>query len=231
MAKAKRRTRRKPQSKAGNSMWLWGFVGLATVAGLYAYQHRKEMPSMLAHAGAVAGMPHLAQEAPVPASKPKVTTPAVVREARASSALPVPPAAIPVAMPVSRTPIERPAPTPRAQTGGRFVLCGGGSGTNCVVDGNTFWQDGVRIQLADVDVPDADAARCPGERQKAATAKLRLQALLNDGSFVLSGSNRGDDQNGGKLRIAMRAGRSIGDQLVSEGLARRWTGQSSSWCS
>ena len=81
MAKAKRRTRRKPQSKAGNSMWLWGFVGLATVAGLYAYQHRKEMPSMLAHAGAVAGMPHLAQEAWVPASKPKVKT-AATRQLR-----------------------------------------------------------------------------------------------------------------------------------------------------
>ncbi|HWT59401.1 MAG TPA: thermonuclease family protein, partial [Rhizobium sp.] len=36
---------------------------------------------------------------------------------------------------------------------------------------------------------------------------------------------------GGKLRIAMRAGRSLGDQMVSEGLARRWTGQASSWCS
>lgn len=233
MAKAKRRTRRKPQSKAGNSMWLWGIVGLATVAGLYAYQHRKEMPSMLAHAGAVAGLPHVAQEAPVPAAKPKVRTATVaaVPEQRAASALPVPPAVIPVAMPVNKLPIERPAPVARSETGGRFVLCGGGSGTNCVVDGNTFWQGGVRIQLADVDVPDADMARCPGERQKAVAAKLRLQAILNDGTFVLSTSGRGDDQNGGKLRIAMRAGRSIGDQLVAEGLARRWTGQTSSWCS
>ena len=231
MAKAKRRTRRKPQSRSGNSMWLWGVVGLAAVAGIYAYQHRKDMPSMLAHAGAVAGMPHVAEEAPVPATKPKIKMAAVAPEPRTTSALPVPPAAIPVALPVSKTPFERPSPTLRAQTGGRFVLCGGGSGTNCVIDGNTFWQDGVRIQLADVDVPDADAARCPGERQKAVAAKLRLQALLNDGTFVLSGSNRGDDQNGGKMRIAMRAGRSIGDQLVSEGLARRWTGQASSWCS
>ncbi|MGV1758037.1 thermonuclease family protein [Rhizobium sp. A22-96] len=230
MAKAKRRTRRKPQSSAGSSMWLWGVVGLAAVAGIYAYQHRKEMPSMIAHAGAVAGLPHVAQEAPVPASKPRARTAAITPEPRETNALPVPPAAIPVAMPVSKTPIERPSPAPRVQSGGRFVLCGGGSGTNCVVDGNTFWQDGVRIQLADVDVPDVGAARCPSERQKAVAAKLRLQAILNDGTFVLSGSNRGDDQNGGKLRIAMRAGRSIGDQLVSEGLARRWNGQAPSWC-
>lgn len=230
MAKAKRRTRRKPQSKAGNSMWLWGVVGLATIAGIYAYQHRKDMPSMLAHAGAVAGMPHMAWEAPVPAAKPQTKTAAVTPEPRATSALPVPPAAIPVAMPVNKIPVERPIPSLRAQSGGRFVLCGAGSGTNCVVDGNTFWQDGIRIQLADIDVPDAGAARCPSERQRGVAAKLRLQAILNDGSFVLSGSSRRDDPNGGKLRIAMRAGRSLGDQMVSEGLARRWTGQVSSWC-
>lgn len=231
MAKAKRRTRRKPQSKAGNSMWLWGVVGLATVAGIYAYQHRRDMPSMLAHAGAVAGMPHMAREAPAPAAKPQIKTAVTTPEPRAASALPVPPAAIPVAMPVNKIPVERPIPSLRAQSGGRFVLCGAGSGTNCVVDGNTFWQDGIRIQLADIDVPDAGTARCPGERQRGVAAKLRLQAILNDGSFVLSGSSRRDDPNGGKLRIAMRAGRSLGDQMVSEGLARRWTGQSTSWCS
>jgi endonuclease YncB( thermonuclease family) len=231
MAKAKRRTRRKPQSKAGSSMWLWGVVGLATVAGIYAYQHRGDMPSMLAHAGAVAGMPHMAREAPVPAAKPQIKTTAVTPEPRATSALPVPPAAIPVAMPVNKIPVERPIPSLRAQSGGRFVLCGAGSGTNCVVDGNTFWQDGIRIQLADIDVPDAGTARCPSEKQRGVAAKLRLQAILNDGSFVLSGSSRRDDPNGGKLRIAMRAGRSLGDQMVSEGLARRWTGQATSWCS
>ncbi|MBB3568666.1 thermonuclease family protein [Rhizobium sp. BK491] len=231
MAKAKRRTRRKPQSKAGNSMWLWGVVGLATVAGLYAYEHRKDMPSMLAHAGAVAGMPHMARDAPVPAAKPQIKTAAITPEPRAESSLPVPPAAIPVAMLVNKIPVERPIPSLRAQSGGRFVLCGAGSGTNCVVDGNTFWQDGIRIQLADIDVPDAGTARCPSEKQRGVAARLRLQAILNDGNFVLSGSNRRDDPNGGKLRIAMRAGRSLGDQMVSEGFARRWTGQATSWCS
>lgn len=98
MAKAKRRTRRKPQPKAGNSMWLWGIVGVATVAGIYAYQNRKDMPSMLARAGAIAGVQHVAREAPVPAAKPQIRTAAIAPEPRATSALPVPPAAIPVAI-------------------------------------------------------------------------------------------------------------------------------------
>ncbi|MBB5572113.1 MULTISPECIES: thermonuclease family protein [Rhizobium] len=229
MAKAKRRTRRKPQPKSGNSMWLWGMVGLATVAGMYAYEHRRDMPSLQApslqaYAGA-AGVRHVPQEAPVPTTKPKVKTAAVIPE-RPASTLPVPPNVIPVAMPANRM-LAAAAP----ETGGRFGLCGGETGINCVVDGNTFWQNGIKIRLADIDVPDLEPSHCAGERQKATAAKLRLQALLNNDTFVLSGSGRGDDQHGGKFRIAMRAGRSIGDQLVAEGLARRWTGQATSWCS
>jgi endonuclease YncB( thermonuclease family) len=234
MAKAKRRTRRKPQSKAGSSMWLWGTVGLAAVAGIFAYEHRREMPALLANAGAtgarhVSQVTEAAQPAPTPAAKPKVKMAVVVPE-RPNSTMPVPPAAIPVSLPAERTaPVL--ATAPARESSGRFGLCGGSTGVNCVVDGSTFWQNGVKIRLADIDVPDIAPSHCAGEQQKGAAAKLRLQALLNDGTFALSGSARGEDQNGGKFRIAMRAGRSIGDQLVSEGLARRWTGRAAAWCS
>jgi len=227
MAKAKRRTRRKPQSKAGNSMWLWGMVGLAAVAGIFAYEHRRDMPALLANAGAT-GARHIPLEAPTPAMKPKVKTAVVVPE-RPDSAMRVPPNAIPVSLPVEHS-APALATVPARESGGRFGLCGGTTGANCVVDGSTFWQNGVKIRLADIDVPDTDPSRCASERQKSVAAKLRLQTLLNDGTFALSGSARGEDQHGGKFRIAMRAGRSIGDQLVAEGLARRWTGQVASWC-
>ncbi|MEF0939203.1 thermonuclease family protein [Rhizobium sp. BR 362] len=225
MAKAKRRTRRKPQPKAGNSMWLWGMVGLAAAAGIFAYEHRRDMPSLQAYTGG-AGVRHEPQDAPLPTAKPKVKTAAVMPE-RPTSTLPVPPNVIPVAA----VPADRKLAAARPETAGRFGLCGGETGINCVVDGNTFWQNGIKIRLADIDVPDIEPSHCAGERQKATAAKLRLQTLLNNDTFVLSASGRGDDQQGGKFRIAMRAGRSIGDQLVAEGLARRWTGQTTSWCS
>ena len=224
MAKAKRRTRRKPQSKTGNSMWLWGIVGLGAVAGIFAYEHRRDMPSLQAYAGTI-GVRHVPQDTPLPTAKPKTRTAVVVPEHPAST-LPVPPNVIPVAVPADRTLVAAPP-----ETTGRFGLCGGEAGINCVVDGNTFWQNGIKIRLADIDVPDIEPSHCAGERQKATAAKLRLQALLNGDTFVLSASGRGDDQHGGKYRITMRAGRSIGDQLVAEGLARRWTGQTASWCS
>ncbi|MBB4570466.1 thermonuclease family protein [Rhizobium leucaenae] len=225
MAKAKRHTRRKPQPKAGNSMWLWGMVGLAAAAGIFAYEHRRDMPSLQAYTGTV-GIRHVSQDAPLPTAKPRIKTAAVMPE-RPASSLPVPPNVIPVVA----VPADRKLAAAPPETAGRFGLCGGETGINCVVDGNTFWQNGIKIRLADIDVPDIEPSHCAGERQKATAAKLRLQALLNNDTFVLSGSGRGDDQHGGKFRIAMRAGRSIGDQLVAEGLARRWTGQTSSWCS
>jgi endonuclease YncB( thermonuclease family) len=57
-----------------------------------------------------------------------------------------------------------------------------------------------------------------------------LQALLNAGPFTLVAATRDQDQYGRKLRTVSRGGRSLGDVLVAEGLARRWNGPRGSWC-
>jgi len=55
--------------------------------------------------------------------------------------------------------------------------------------------------------------------------------LLNDGPFELqSFQSRDTDRYGRKLRIVIRDGVSIGERLVAEGLARRWTGRRMPWC-
>ena len=41
---------------------------------------------------------------------------------------------------------------------------------------------------------------------------------------------RDEDKYGRKLRTLERAGRSLGDILVAEGLARPWGGFRRSWC-
>lgn len=50
----------------------------------------------------------------------------------------------------------------------------------------------------------------------------RLRALLGAGPFRLVPIERDEDRYGRKLCIAVRGTRSIGDQLVREGLARTW---------
>ena len=99
-----------------------------------------------------------------------------------------------------------------------------------VVDGDTFWLGGDKIRIADIDTPEL-AARCPAELALAQRATRRLGDLLLEAPFELSPiAGRDEDRFGRKLRIVTRGGRSLGDVLVSEGLARTWTGRREPWC-
>lgn len=99
-----------------------------------------------------------------------------------------------------------------------------------VVDGDTFWHDGEKIRIADIDTPEV-RGRCADERRLAARATDRMAELLLAGPFELQPiPGRDEDRYGRKLRVVTRAGRSLGDQLVSEGLARTWTGRRQPWC-
>ncbi len=103
-----------------------------------------------------------------------------------------------------------------------FSICGVARRTDCVVDGDTFWFRGDKIRVADIDTPELSPPRCQREAELGEAARRRLQALLNAGPFTLIAGARDQDQYGRKLRIVSRGGRSIGDMLVAEGLARRW---------
>lgn len=98
-----------------------------------------------------------------------------------------------------------------------------------VIDGDTFEHNGVRIRIADIDTPELRGA-CPSEMTRARAARDRLRELLNQGPFELHRLNRDEDRYGRKLRVVTRNGRSIGDMLVAEGLARTWSGRREPWC-
>lgn len=111
-----------------------------------------------------------------------------------------------------------------------FELCGMVRKT-CVVDGDTFWLDRVKIRIADIDTPEISEPKCDSEYELGMKATYRLRELLNEGPFeVNSIGSRDEDRYGRKLRIVVRHGRSLGDQLVSEGLARTWRGRREPWC-
>jgi endonuclease YncB( thermonuclease family) len=100
-----------------------------------------------------------------------------------------------------------------------------------IVDGDTFAYAGTRIRIADIDTPEV-RGRCAYERGLAARATARMRALLAAGPFELHRTGtRDEDDYGRKLRIVTRGGRSLGDQMVAEGLARTWTGHREPWCS
>lgn len=121
-------------------------------------------------------------------------------------------------------------PAPAEQFSARFGFCHSGGGTDCVVDGDTFWYAGEKYRIADIDTPETHPARCAEEAALGEEATERLAAWLNEGAFDLETIDRDTDRYGRKLRIVTRDGDSVGDMLVGEGLARRWEGYRRPWC-
>ncbi|WP_313803551.1 thermonuclease family protein [Sphingobium sp.] len=112
----------------------------------------------------------------------------------------------------------------------RFGFCHTGGGTNCVVDGDTFWFHGERVRVMDIDAPETHDPRCAEEAALGARATRRLQQLMNAGPFSLESGDRDSDRYGRALRVVTRGGDSLGEMLVAEGLAREWDGSRHPWC-
>ncbi|WP_156316092.1 thermonuclease family protein [Agrobacterium sp. SUL3] len=114
---------------------------------------------------------------------------------------------------------------------GAIGICAKAARTTCVIDGDTLWLRGEKIRVADIDTPEISEPKCTAELQRGNRATARLVALLNEGPFELHGwPGRNVDRYGRKLRVLVRDGRSLGDVLVSEGLARTWSGRREPWC-
>lgn len=112
-----------------------------------------------------------------------------------------------------------------------LTICAPGPRDNCVVDGDTFWLNGRKVRIADIDTPEVGDPKCEAEYALGMKATLRLRELLNAGPFEMKAiPGREQDKYGRDLRVVVRNGRSVGDQLVSEGLARTWTGRRQPWC-
>lgn len=111
-----------------------------------------------------------------------------------------------------------------------FALCATGPRVTCVVDGDTFWMAGEKVRIADINTPEIHEPGCPAERVLGERAARRLVSLLNAGPFALEAGARERDKYGRLLRVVRRGGQSLGQRLVTEGLAERWSGRRGSWC-
>src|SRR3546814_5603600 len=118
---------------------------------------------------------------------------------------------------------------PETQTGAlsaAFTMCARPPHSDCVIDGDTFYVGAQAIRIADIDTPETHPPRCDYEAELGDRATRRLLELLNDGPLALTPTgSRDDDRYGRKLRVVVRDGRSLGDVIVSEGLARPVTGR------
>ena len=129
-------------------------------------------------------------------------------------------------------PFGHPKETPAgASVRASFGLCHTGGGTNCVVDGDTIWVAGQNVRIADIDAPETHDFRCPEEKALGDRATRRLHQLVNGGAVSLRPiRDRDADGYGRKLRLVLVDGKSVGDTLVGEGLARYYNGGKRPWC-
>ena len=100
------------------------------------------------------------------------------------------------------------------------------------MDGDTLWLDGVKIRLEGFDTPEPQSAICGGraEIELAHKASDRLIDLLNSNVWEIE--YHGLDSTREKRRLATISieGRSVGDILIEEGLARSWPDGKEWWC-
>ena len=117
-----------------------------------------------------------------------------------------------------------------------FTRCGPGRGHACVTDGDTFKLGKRRVRLIGIDAPEVKA-RCDEEARLAEQATARLQALLSEGPFEMSGwaHNRRDRYDRELMAVTRSrpdgSEQSIADEMRESGLARRYAGGfRGGWC-
>ena len=212
----KRRTSRK-QTKT--SMWPWYLAGVLSVSAVLGYEHRAQILPMTA--------PFYTASIAKPRPVEKQSAPEKRVEKSQPSAKPA--LAMPAVRPVEQAVVDVGSlkivgeQTAAGRKPGTFYFCTE-TLENCVVDGGTFWYGRRKIQIADIQAPKIKQAKCDDERKLGSLAKKRLWELLNAGEVQLA------SVSGQNAQVIVGQGRSIGDMLVSEGLARRPSGGKQGWC-
>jgi micrococcal nuclease len=122
-------------------------------------------------------------------------------------------------------------PGPANAEDARFGLCAELPYRTCVHNGDLIYLRGEPIRLSDIATPDRYTADCPAASNIAWYAAIRMRDLLNEGPFEIVQDPAREDAAGPELlRRVERGGVSLGETLVAEGLARRWTEQRITWC-
>lgn len=111
-----------------------------------------------------------------------------------------------------------------------FGLCPSGGGTNCVVDGDTFYLGGDKVRIAGIDAPETHPPHCQYEAQLGEAATEKLRALLNSGAVTMTSIDRDRDVYGRLLRNVAVDGVDVGEAMVGAGVAREYGGGRRSWC-
>jgi micrococcal nuclease len=111
-----------------------------------------------------------------------------------------------------------------------FGFCHTGGGTNCVVDGDTFWIGGQKVRIAGIDAPETHPPRCAEEARLGNEATVMLRDLLNSGAVTMTGIDRDRDSYRRLLRNVAVDGQDVGEAMIAAGVAREYGNGRRPWC-
>ena len=115
-----------------------------------------------------------------------------------------------------------------AASGTRFTHCSSNFGPNCVLDGDTFYINREKIEVAGIDAPEIRGARCTAEARRGIQSAIALHELLNRGKVTLMGTERASDGSVGQKVEA--DGRDVGPAMIAAGAAREYRSEGNNWC-
>jgi micrococcal nuclease len=98
-----------------------------------------------------------------------------------------------------------------------------------IIDGDTVAIGHERVRLLDIDAPETSKPRCEAELARGLEAKSRLRQLVRGASLVTVDRTGEIDRYGRTLGRLKVDGRDVGDILMREGMAVRWTAGRQSW--
>lgn len=110
-------------------------------------------------------------------------------------------------------------------------VCADAPFQNCIVDGDTFWLNGLEIRVANADAPGA-SPRCERESALSQGAIATLNLLLDDKPIEIRSLGR--DGLGRLLALIRTPDGDVGRNLIRFDVAVRWDGRtepSDDWCS
>jgi len=111
---------------------------------------------------------------------------------------------------------------------GHFGQCYNENGPNCVIDGDTIYVGGEKVEIAGIDAPKVLDSRCPSERERGIAAAVAMADLLSSGPVTVSYPFR--DEFGRVVRTVKVKDRDVGTKMIGDGLARRFRAENKSWC-
>ena len=109
----------------------------------------------------------------------------------------------------------------------QFSQCYNAQGPNCVLDGDTIYVGGERVEIAGIEAPGITDARCDKEHDRGVQAATQLVLLLNSGPVTVSLPF--GDQSGRMVRKVEVKGRDVALKMISLDVAHE-AGSGLTWC-